>query len=658
MEIENEEEKLEEEYEKENYLTFNPNDIYNIDNSNISYIPQIKNLLEFIITQNNINKQFKISLFKIRGFDPISIFNEIDTISSGFINIKDLKEYLSRYNIKIESEFLHLFIRQFNKEGKDNHLWQKDFVTFLNFDINKNEIKLGELNFDKDEINKIFLDLIKSEFEFIKGQKKLINEIIQIKEFSSYEAFNIISKNKNYIDCENLKIFLEDKFQINEIKELIYRFDLNNNKRINYEEFQDFFFPFQSHLQFDEEEEKKESENFIEDKYYTNLNSDENIHFLSQKIEDKNIQKNETNEIKSNNEENNGFNNEEQKDYDIDNFKIKYDENLLNELNENQDLEDENNDESYNNIKLNNNDYKIKTNEKINDINIHQQNFPLIKENENKDKLSVYSINDFNIKYDQNNILSKSEMILQNNNFNINKNNNDIINEFLTENDKDVSRYFIDYVHSLILFENLSENLKESISLCNDISISDLFQIFNKDKDGYISKNNFMKICQNKFYIYPTEQQIKLLYDRYDLNNDGILNFEEFTKMLSPMKEEYLSLNKQETKKCINLNNISFDTKKLVIEFFKRIIENESLIYDMKIKLINEKKFNFVFLWGIMMKFSQDGKTLNKNEFNTFLENFQCFSTKFELDIIFYKFSMGNNEIRYDSLYKEIITYN
>ena len=103
MEIENEEEKLEEENEKENYLIFNPNDIYNIDNSNISYIPQIKNLLEFIITQNNINKQFKISLFKIRGFDPISIFNEIDTISSGFINIKDLKEYLSRYNIKIES---------------------------------------------------------------------------------------------------------------------------------------------------------------------------------------------------------------------------------------------------------------------------------------------------------------------------------------------------------------------------------------------------------------------------------------------------------------------------------------------------------------------------------------------------------------------------
>ena len=59
-----------------------------------------------------------------------------------------------------------------------------------------------------------------------------------------------------------------------------------------------------------------------------------------------------------------------------------------------------------------------------------------------------------------------------------------------------------------------------------------------------------------------------------------------------------------------------------------------------------------------MTKFSQDGKKLNKDEFNNFLEKFQCFLTQYELDVIFYKFSMGNNEIKYDSLYKEIITYN
>jgi hypothetical protein len=191
-----EEEKIEEEAE-EKALILHLNETSDIVSLNNSYLPKIKNLLEFIITQNNINKNYKFPLFKIRGFNPDSIFNEIDTISSGFINDKDLEEYLNKYNIKIEQEILNLFIRQFNK-GKDKNLWKKDFLNFMNFGIIKGEKNLGELsNYNKEEINKNFLNLIKSEFELIKNQNKLINEIIQLKEFSTYEAFNIISSNKN-----------------------------------------------------------------------------------------------------------------------------------------------------------------------------------------------------------------------------------------------------------------------------------------------------------------------------------------------------------------------------------------------------------------------------------------------------------------------------
>ena len=253
MEFEEEEKKEEE----NNNWILKSNEALGLNVSNIISIPKIKNLFEFIITQNNINKNYKISLLKIRGFAPISIFNEIDTISSGFINYKDLDEYLSKNNINIEQELLKLFIRQFNKEGNDNNLSQKDFLEFFYYDINKNEVKIGELNFNKDEINKNFLDLIKSEFELIKNLKKLINDIIHINEFSTFEAFNIITENNNYIDDICLEKFLENKYKKNEIKELIYRIDLNNDKKITYEEFQDFFFPFQSHLHLDLEEESK-----------------------------------------------------------------------------------------------------------------------------------------------------------------------------------------------------------------------------------------------------------------------------------------------------------------------------------------------------------------------------------------------------------------
>ena len=664
MEFEEEEK---EEEENMNWI-LNPNEVYNLNISNVTYIPKIKNLFEFIISQNNINKNYKIALIKIRGFNPISIFNEIDTISSGFINSKDLDEYLSKNNINIEKELLQLFIRQFNKEGNGNNLCQKDFIDFFYFDINKTEVKIGELNFNKNEIDKNFLDLIKAEFELIKNIKNLINEIIHIKEFSTFEAFNIISENNNYIDNNNLEKFLEKKFQKNEIKELIYRIDLNNDKKITYEEFQDFFFPFQSHLNLDLEEEKQNFDYFIQNKYFLKLNSYEDIFLSSPNILDKKIQVNEIKLNLKNDKEINNFNELDKEKNKINNedFKIIYDEKLLNDLNEDQEINNKNNKDkdNFRSKTLDYEDDKIKTSEIINELNIvYRDNYNKLNEkDENQDILNINSINNINnenIKQinnnSNNNNLSNSATASLNNNIEKKIKSPNMNN--LTEKDKEIVRYFIDYIHSIILLENKSESMKESLSLCNDITLSDIFNIFNKDRDDLISKNNFIKICNTKFYIYPTQNQVQYLYDRYDIDNDGILNKEEFIKMLSPFKEEYLLLNQKRTKNK-NIKEISFASKKKVIELLKQLIENESVIYELKKKLINQKNFNFVFLWGIMLIFSQDLKKLDKEEFNNFLEKFGCYLTKYELDMVFYKISNGNTDIKYDSLYKEIITYN
>ena len=252
--------------------------------------------------------------------------------------------------------------------------------------------------------------------------------------------------------------------------------------------------------------------------------------------------------------------------------------------------------------------------------------------------------------------LSKSEIVLSNSNINL-SNATDFKKtqiKYILEDDKDIVRLFIDFIQSIIILENMAEDIKETIILYNEITSLELFYIFNIDNDDLISKKNFLQICNNKFYFYPTEKQIKLLFDRYDLDNDGFFNLNEFINMISPLRKEYLALNKKEGKRK-KMKNINFEYKIKVIELFKRIIENENLIYDLKMKIKTNKKYNFVFLWGIMMKYSNDGKKMDKNEFNCFLETFQCFLTNFELDIIFYKLSMGNSEIKYDSLYKQIL---
>ena len=336
----------------------------NSDNSdregslNNSFMEDIKNMMEYIMTENNNNKKHKIALYEIRGFDPYLIFNDIDSISSGYINHSDLNEYLSNNNIKSDKDIILLFIREYNKKENDNNLNSQDFIKFISFDINKNELNLGTLDFDKNEIKKHFLSLIISEFELIKEKNELIKKIIKNRKFSTFEAFYNISNDNKYIDFNCLKLFLGEKFNDDEIKELLYRIDLNDDKKISYDEFQDMFFPFQKHLLFEETNEDEKYDYGIEsyndvlinysDIYNIDVNPFKDNSLTEPKIvcnynefEDEDDNDNFKLEININKINNNNIDSDEKKPsknninidlYKSDDFKIKYDENLINEI--------------------------------------------------------------------------------------------------------------------------------------------------------------------------------------------------------------------------------------------------------------------------------------------------------------------------------------
>ena len=323
------------------------------DSLNNSYMKDIKNMMEYIITENNNNKRHKISLYEIRGFDPYLVFNDIDSISSGYINQSDLNEYLSSNNIKSDKDIILLFIREYNKKENDNNLNSQDFIKFISFDINKNALNLGILDFDKNEIKKHFLSLIISEFELIKEKNELIKKIIKNRKFSTFEAFYNISNDNKYIDFNCLKLFLGEKYSNDEIKELLYRIDLNDDKKISYDEFQDMFFPFQKHLLFEETNEDEKYDYGIDsyndifinysDIYNIDINPYKDNSLTEPKIvcnynEFEDEDENDNFKLEKLETENNNNNKDIKNDINIDvyksdDFKIKYDENLINEIN-------------------------------------------------------------------------------------------------------------------------------------------------------------------------------------------------------------------------------------------------------------------------------------------------------------------------------------
>jgi hypothetical protein len=392
---------------KSDFSEMNSNNSDREESLNNSFMKEIKYMMEYIITENNNNKKHKISLYEIRGFDPYLIFNEIDSISSGYINQSDLNEYLSNNNIKSDKDIILLFIREYNKKENDNNLNSQDFVKFMSFDINKNAVNLGTLDFDKNEIKKHFLSLILSEFELIKEKNELIKQIIRNRKFSTFEAFYNISNDNKYIDFNCLKLFLGEKYNDNEIKELLYRIDLNDDKKISYDEFQDMFFPFQKHLLFEETNEDEKYDYGIEsyndilinycDIYNIDINPYKDNSLTEPKIvcnfnefedEDENdnykleienkyfINKINNNDI----DEQNPFKNDINIDvYKSEDFKIKYDENLINEISR------KNNDDNKEINEVNDDDKNLNVNTDNNKKDDNKENKKFKKEENNYD---------------------------------------------------------------------------------------------------------------------------------------------------------------------------------------------------------------------------------------------------------------------------------
>lgn len=54
------------------------------------------------------------------------------------------------------------------------------------------------------------------------------------------------------------------------------------------------------------------------------------------------------------------------------------------------------------------------------------------------------------------------------------------------------------------------------------------FKLYDKDKDGYITKSEMEKLSKNL-----TKEQIEKVFARFDADGDGRLSYAEFRKMMN-----------------------------------------------------------------------------------------------------------------------------
>ena len=217
--------------------------------------------------------------------------------------------------------------------------------------------------------------------------------------------------------------------------------------------------------------------------------------------------------------------------------------------------------------------------------------------------------------------------------------------------------YFIKYIQYLLSKEKKTLDLKDKLSLREDISLKELFCIFDYNKRNIISKKEFKVVCKKIFGLYPTSDQVHLVFKRYDKDKDDNLNLKEFLNLIKPLKEEYACFlfNKNN---ATNKNTINMTSKKILKDVIKAIIEDEGYYYKFKDDLENKNLLDMKEFWKIFIKYSNSDKGIDKLEMYKFLNDNGCNLSQYDIDIIFNKIDYDQDDIiSYDDLNQEFFNY-
>ena len=132
-----------------------------------------------------------------------------------------------------------------------------------------------------------------------------------------------------------------------------------------------------------------------------------------------------------------------------------------------------------------------------------------------------------------------------------------------------------------------------------DFNAEDAFRLFEKGGTGVVNKND-LKYGLKLLGIKPTNRIIELIFNKYDLDGNNFLDYDDVFDMVIPFKDE----DRKEEERRVpnkNINNRNIDifsprTRELFKKLFLVIIEEEERLEKLKEKLnINEEFLKEIF---------------------------------------------------------------
>ena len=238
----------------------------------LSYFMSIKTI------DDNI-ESLRIELCSQNNFAPNQLFQYLDLKSKDFLLLNDFVKFLNEMKIPFEEKYLRKFIHNFDKDN-DFCLNFQEFLGLIlpkkNNDL-KNNILINVKKNNSDapniiskNVKNIFGKLLCEELELVKNCIKTAKYCRGSLGFTSYESFIEIAGNDRYITEKYLHNFLTKNninINANDMHQLMFRLDADNDGKISFNEFEEIFFPMkENELTY---KNNSPNENKNDDKFYT-----------------------------------------------------------------------------------------------------------------------------------------------------------------------------------------------------------------------------------------------------------------------------------------------------------------------------------------------------------------------------------------------------
>eukprot|EP00825_Cyclidium_porcatum_P037438 TRINITY_DN4131_c0_g2_i1.p1 TRINITY_DN4131_c0_g2~~TRINITY_DN4131_c0_g2_i1.p1 ORF type:complete len:464 (+),score=64.82 TRINITY_DN4131_c0_g2_i1:336-1727(+) len=192
--------------------------------------------------------------------------------------------------------------------------------------------------------------------------------------------------------------------------------------------------------------------------------------------------------------------------------------------------------------------------------------------------------------------------------------------------------HLVQALKSQISISREIDDLKKELAIRKDFNLFDAFKVFDKNSRGYLTKFETEQVL-NSMQIYPTDEQMYLLFKKMDKDQDGFLTYAEFCSAILPQNQTYQEIINARLPQYINseegLDSFQFQTKYLFKKLIRKMIEGEIEAERVRQKLSKRPLFSINDAFTAID--NNDNGFITKQQFKEILNQYGVFVDQSDL---------------------------